>query len=280
MPEIPLVSIQDEKTANGIYCRKVWTSTSADPLLLIMGYGGSLRIWPTTFVEKLAERFTVIVYDNRGTGLSIVPERSEDYSIKAMAEDAREVIDLFEIKKHHLLGFSMGSCIALQYAYSHPESVRSLFLLCGTAGGAFYAKPDKAFSAALANPPGKTLWDVYMSTWGLMFSPEAMINCQPILTDVYEKSKDTPSRPLALAGHSNAFRQFDGTSFLPHLQMPTTVMAGNDDRLMPLKNSENLAENIPGARFVLVPECQHCPHIQVEDNVVAEIIALAERANS
>jgi pimeloyl-ACP methyl ester carboxylesterase len=53
--------------------------------------------------------------------------------------------------------------------------------------------------------------------------------------------------------------------------MPTTILAGQDDRLMPVQNSENLAKAIPGARLVLVPKCQHGPQVQCEDLVIKEI---------
>jgi pimeloyl-ACP methyl ester carboxylesterase len=271
-------TIVEEKTASGIFCRKTFTSTSQDTLVLVMGYGGSLRIWPNSFIEKLARKYTVVTYDNRGTGISIIPKSTDDYSIKLMADDLFEVVKLFEIESHHLLGYSMGSCIALQYAHDHGDRVRSLFLLCGTAGGSLYVKPDKEMSTALANPQGQTLWDIYMYTWKLMYSPAAFERCQPAFKAIYEASKDTPTRPMALMGHSHAFRGFDGTSYLPNLKMPTTVLAGRTDRLMPSGNSENLAKHIAGSKLILLDDCEHGPHIQSEDEVVGAIEETCGRA--
>lgn len=264
-------NVVEKKTAGGIFCRKTFTETSGETLILVMGYGGSLRIWPTTFVERLAQNFVVVTYDNRGTGLSIVPQNSADYTIKAMSDDLNEVVQLLEIERHHLLGYSMGSCIALQYAHDHGDRVLALFLMCGTAGGALYVKPAKEMSQALANPEGKTLWDIYMYTWKLMYSPLEFERCQPAFKAIYEKSKDLPTRPAALVGHSHAFRGFDATSYLPGFKMPCTILAGRDDRLMPAGNSENLAKNIAGARLVMLDNCEHGPHIQSEDNVIDEI---------
>ncbi len=233
-----------------------------------MGYGGSLRIWPVTFVNKLAKVFKVITYDNRGTGLSIIPKNPEEYSIQVMADDLNDVIVSSEIKSHHLLGYSMGGCMALQYAHDHQERVRSMFLMSCTAGGSLFAKPDKALSSALANPEGKTLWDIYMSTFSLMYSPEAFERCQPKFKEIYEASKDLPTRPIALAGHSHAFKNFDGSGYLSGLKMPTTILAGRDDRLMPVGNSENLAKNLSGSKLILWDDCEHGPHIQNESAVV------------
>ena len=147
----------DEKTNSGIFCRKTFSSSSGEPLVLVMGYGASLKIWPISFIEKLAEEYVVITYDNRGTGLSIVPQDPEDYTIKKMSDDLDAVVQRFDVNRFYLLGYSMGGCIALQYAYDHRAKVRSLFLLSSTAGGALYVRPKPEISAALANPQGETL---------------------------------------------------------------------------------------------------------------------------
>ncbi len=259
------------KTASGIYFRKTSTPDSRDALVLVMGYAGSGRIWPRGFVGKLAQKYAVVTYDNRGTGYSIVPQDPREYSIKKMSDDLDEVVDQLGVRQLHLLGYSMGSCIALQYAHDHAAKVKTLFLLSGTAGGALYVRPSAEMSAALANAQGDTLWDLYMSSFKLMYSPETLKRVKPRLQEIFEASKNTPTMTAGLLGHSNAFDKFDGTGFLAGLKTPTTIMAGQDDRLMPVQNSENLAKAIPGARVVLVPECQHGPQVQCEDLVIKEI---------
>ena len=149
--------------------------------------------------------------------------------------------------------------------------MKTLFLLSGTAGGASYVRPSAEMSAALANPQGDTLWDLYMSSFKLMYSPETLKRVKPRLQEIFDASKDTPTTTAGLLGHSNAFDKFDGTGFLAGLKTPTTIMAGQDDRLMPVQNSENLAKAIPGARVVLVPDCQHGPQVQCENLVIKEI---------
>jgi len=259
------------KTASGIYFRKSSTLNSRNALVLVMGYGGSGRIWPRGFVDKLAPKYTVITYDNRGTGYSIVPQNPQEYTIKKMSDDLEEVLDQLGIRQLHLLGYSMGSCIALQYAHDHAEKVKTLFLLSGTAGGELYVKPRADISAALAHPQGDTLWELYMSSFKLMYSPETLKRVEPQLREIFDASKDTPTTTAGLLGHSNAFGQFDGTAFLTGLKMPTTILAGQDDRLIPVQNSENLAKGIPGAQLVLVPDCQHGAQVQCEDLVIREI---------
>lgn len=266
------VLTEDLTTKSGIFCRRTYTPSSTASLILVMGYGGSLRVWPAKFVQQLAQKFEVISYDNRGTGLSCIPQEPSDYSIKLMAQDASEVLDVFGVTSVNVFGYSMGGCIALQYAHDHGSTVNSLTLLSATAGGALYVKPDPALSEALANPRGETLWDMYLSTFQLMYSPEQLKTCEPALRAIYEVSKDTATSQTALRGHSFAFKNFDGTKLLPELRMPVTIIAGSDDRLMPVQNSTNIANAIPQARLVLIPGCEHGAHVQEQERVVSEII--------
>ncbi len=257
------------KTAGGIYFRK--SSDSGDVLVLVMGFAGSGRIWPREFVDKLAQHYTVVTYDNRGTGYSVVPQNSQEYSIKKMSDDLNEVVDQLGINQFHLLGYSMGSCIALQFAHDHAAKVKTLFLLSGTAGGALYVKPGAEIAEALAHPQGETLWELYLSSFQLMYSPETLTRVEPQLREIFEASKDAPTTAPGLLGHSRALAEFDGTAFLAGLKMPTTILAGQDDRLIPVQNSRNLAAAIPHARLVLVPNCQHGAQVQCADLVIAEI---------
>ncbi len=101
---------EEGKTTSGIFYRRtVWSGSDQirPTLLMVMGYGGSLCIWPETLVNKLAEKYDVVTYDNRGTGLSFLPENETDYSTKSMADDINEVVKALALKQIHLMGYSM-----------------------------------------------------------------------------------------------------------------------------------------------------------------------------
>lgn len=283
------ISFQEGKTESGIFYRRTVCGATADAaknqagraaptLVLVMGYGGSLRIWPATLINKLAEKYNVVSYDNRGTGLSFLPSDESAYSTAAMAGDIDDVVTALGLDRFHLLGYSMGGCIAIDYAHLHPDKVQSLFLLSTTGGGTMFAKPDKALAQALANPPGKTLWEIYVSTFSLMYSPEAFQMVEPKLRAIYEVSKEHPTRPPALLGHSRAFRGFDASGYAGQLAMPITILSGANDRIMPVQNSHLLAQALPEARLVIVPDCEHGVHLEHEDLVIDEIDMLAKRA--
>src|SRR4030088_1910065 len=99
---------------------------SGPPLVLIMGYRLNSRAWPLDFIEALAERFTVVLFDNRGTGTSDKP--TSGYEISNMARDVRALLDHLEIARANVLGYSMGGAIAQEFVRQFPDRVLGLVL--------------------------------------------------------------------------------------------------------------------------------------------------------
>src|SRR6202011_4070938 len=115
---------------------------SGPPLVLIMGYRLSSLAWPLDFIEALAERFTVVLFDNRGTGKSDKP--TSGYEISNMAKDVGGLLDHLEIARANILGYSMGGAIAQEFVRQFPDRVLSLVLCATMCGGsrAVYASPS------------------------------------------------------------------------------------------------------------------------------------------
>src|ERR1700746_1598232 len=110
------------------------------PLVLVMGYRLNSAAWPATFVAQLAQRFTVITPDNRGTGLSDKPVHG--YAIANLARDVCGLLDELGIAEVAMLGYSMGGAIAQEFVRQFPERVSHLILCATMAGGprATYAR--------------------------------------------------------------------------------------------------------------------------------------------
>src|SRR5689334_5175900 len=94
------------------------------PLVLIMGYRLNSNAWPATFIAQLAQRFTVITLDNRGTGQSDKPVAG--YAIDNMARDVRGLLDELKFPQVHMLGYSMGGAIAQEFVRQFPERIKGL----------------------------------------------------------------------------------------------------------------------------------------------------------
>jgi pimeloyl-ACP methyl ester carboxylesterase len=110
------------------------------PLVLIMGYRLNSDAWPSAFIDALARRFTVITFDNRGTGQSDKPVTG--YAIANMSRDLFELLDELGITSTCLLGYSMGGAIAQEFVRQFPERVSGLVLCATMCGGprAIYAR--------------------------------------------------------------------------------------------------------------------------------------------
>ncbi|MDD3289089.1 MAG: alpha/beta hydrolase [Alphaproteobacteria bacterium] len=100
------------------------------PLLLVMGYGGTMDVWAPEMVAELAKTRRVIMFDNRGMGYSSATE--DNFSIKMFAEDALALLTALNIEKADILGWSMGSLIAQEMALAQPAKTGKL-VLYGTA---------------------------------------------------------------------------------------------------------------------------------------------------
>jgi len=122
-----------------------------EPLLLIMGLSLNSKSWFRT-LPALSEHYQVIIFDNRGVGLSDKP--NTPYSIELMAEDARAVLDAAGVETAHVYGISMGGMIAQKLAIKYPERIRSLILGCTTSGGVNHVQPGADVSLLmLSNGP-------------------------------------------------------------------------------------------------------------------------------
>lgn len=258
-------------TPGGVCYRISQADGDAPRLLLVMGYAGSLRTWPIRFIEQLAKSFVVLSYDNVGTGLTAALDTPNDYSISVMAQSIAEITDHLRWQHFHLLGYSMGGCIAMQYAHDHAAQIESLVLLSTTAGGKDRTRPAPEVRETLVNPPGATLWEMYLSTFQLMFPEDVMPSVMETIRGIYQQSKNFLIGATTLSGHDVAFRQFDGAPLLSALTMPVTVIAGDEDRLIAFKDMQSLAAKIPHARLLVIPHCGHAPHIQNEAEVLDAI---------
>lgn len=99
-----------------------------EPLVMIMGFRGTMAIWDPGLLEILEKKYTLILFDNRGAGLSTSHE-GEAFTISHMADDTAKLIEALGYANAHVLGWSMGARIALDLSLKFPEKVKSLILL-------------------------------------------------------------------------------------------------------------------------------------------------------
>ena len=223
-----------------------------EPLLLVMGLGATLEWWHN-IRGVLAARFRTILFDNRGVGRSDVPPAP--YSIAQMADDAAAVLDGAAVSRAHVVGLSMGGYIAQELALRHPARVRSLVLGCTSCGGRDAAPADAEVRAALTARASMTreqaMWQMAPYTFDASTLREAI-------------AREFDMRLRTTVTNEGFFRQLEAIrawtgslSRLHAIAVPTLVIHGETDRLVPPENARILADAIPGARLVMLPRASH-----------------------
>ncbi len=231
-----------------------WSSDGDEddpPVLLVMGLAYPASMW-WRLVPALAERYRVLRVDNRGAGLTgDVP--GGPYTVEMMAADCLAVLDAAGVERAQVVGISMGGLISQEIALTAPERLTSLCLVATHAGTA-HAVWDAEALAMLGNRGEMTVQEAAEMSLPFNYAPG---------TPRERIEEDWAVRfPLAAspAGYLNQLAgasQWSGLERLPSLQVPTLVLHGEIDRLVPADNGRMLAKAIPGAELVVVPDANH-----------------------
>jgi len=226
-------------------------SGSGEPLLLIMGLGYSSGMWH--HVEPgLAAHYRVIVFDNRGIGRSEAPPGP--HLIPQMAGDAVAVLDAAGVESAHVFGLSMGGFIAQELALVHPRRVRSLVLGATACGGAHAVRAKQEVQDTLVNrarlPVEQSIRVMFPYIYDVS-TPPARIEA-----DMAKRLADYPD-PQVYLGQLEGIRQWQGCERLHDLHLPTLILHGENDELVPPGNARLLASHIAGSRLQLIPNASH-----------------------
>jgi pimeloyl-ACP methyl ester carboxylesterase len=228
---------------------------AGEPLLLIQGMSGTHLAWGEPFVADLERDFDVVAYDHRGIGRS--DPQHDPFSIVDLAEDAAGLLDALGWPSAHVLGISMGGMVAQELALRHPERVRTLALGCTYCGGpgSSLAPPETINKLSAGMMSGdrelaiRTGFEVNVSSAfaageGAYDAFRAMAKALPAPVPVIMLQMQ------AIAGHDTSAR-------LPSLDVPTLVVHGDEDAMIPVENGRLIASLVPGARLEVLPRVGH-----------------------
>ena len=269
-------------TANGIELEyETFGDPQAPALLLIGGLGTQMITWDEEFCELLASRgFHVIRFDNRDAGLSTWPE--DLYELEEMAADAVSLLDALGLPAAHVVGASMGGFIAQLVALNHPERVLTLTSIISGPSGADQVPPTpEANAVLLARAPETREERVALG----LHAKKTLLGPADPFDETYERAKI--ERAIDRAYHPAGFmRQLQAiagaTSRLARLssvRVPTLVIHGDADILVPVENGRRVAAAIPGARLLEIHGMGHDIPKRVWPEV-ADAVAALSRAHS
>jgi pimeloyl-ACP methyl ester carboxylesterase len=251
-PAVSIVSapVQIAKTRMGAVGFR--TFGSGPPLVMIMGYGGTMESWDPRFVDALSANYKVVVFDNAGVGDTRA--LSTPLTIDAMADQTSALITTLGLKKPDVLGWSMGGMIAQALAVLHPSQVGRL-VLCATFPGTGSVKPSQAAINDLKSADPATVMSVLFPS-----NRSAATEAFEIAIGDYPSSS-APSSVVVAAQTYAVDEWFDGRDHAggktAGITAPTLIADGTDDRLDAVANDRRLATLIPKAQLTLYPDAGH-----------------------
>ena len=209
---------------------------TGEPVVMIEGLGYARWMWNWQ-AEALADEYRLLLPDNRGTGASDAPDGP--YSIDQLAADIHAAVTDAGFDRPHLIGASMGGMIGLQYALSYPA--RSLSLLCTSPGGPdAEPTPDETLARMFSVP------DDADEREAIRYKMEPAMNelDEPVVDQIVEWRLASDAPPAAREAQGGAVQAFDVSDRLDELTLPTLVMHGTDDRVLPVANGRLLADRL------------------------------------
>jgi pimeloyl-ACP methyl ester carboxylesterase len=284
VPSVSANSIQIEYETFG--------NSNLPPLLLIAGLADQLIIWDDELCVQLAQRgHYVIRFDNRDVGLSSkleeagVPDigalmRGEaidpPYTIEDMADDAVGLLDALGIDKAHICGMSMGGMIAQAVVINHPRRVLSLISIYSTTGNPELPPPtEEAMGILLARPPKEREANiehtikVFRTIAGLGFSFDEEWH-RKLATQAYDRAFYLPGAARQFVAIMTAKNRKPA---LASVSVPTLVIHGTDDPLLPIECGKDTAEAVPEAKLKIIEGMGHdLPHSGAWTQIIDAIV--------
>ena len=255
---------------NGIKVHYKISGVGSPVIILLHGFGASVCSWHEV-IEPLRELGQVIAYDRPAFGLTERPiswQGQNPYSLEGQVEMLDGLLDGMEIEEAVLVGNSAGGRVAAAYTLEHPQRVRALVMV----DAAVYSQahpwwqdlvynlpPMRIIGPLLVRNIAKTGNDTILEAW---HAPQLVTD---EISAGYRKPLSAENWDVGLWEYTRAPLNLNIADRLDELTLPTLVVSGDDDRIIPVENSIRLAEELPNAELVIFKNCGHVPHEECPD---------------
>ena len=239
---------------NGIDLHHTVEGDGDQTVLLVNGLADDLGTWELQVPALLGAGYRVVRFDNRGIGASDRP--AGPYSAELLAADTRGLVDALGLRDVHLVGVSMGGMIAQRYALAHPGELRSLTLACTYAAPGPFCSRMFALWAELARSHGVPFVMREVTLWA--FTLDFFRSRGTELAAFEAGMAQLDQSPEAYLAQLAVIQDFDTTAELGALDVPTLVLAGDRDVLIPTALSHELHTLVPGSTWRTTPGGHAC----------------------
>lgn len=298
---------QGEVQVNGVtLAYESFGEEGREAILLVAGTGMQLTAWPPELCRALVDAgYRVIIYDNRDVGLSTKLDAAGPpdwvrifealsvgappplaYTVDDMAKDAVDLLDALGISKAHIVGVSGGAIIAQIVAATYPEYTLSLTTIMATTGNPALPPMNQELQNLLMSltppPPSEkeAAIDRHVRIAQALGSPGYPVD-EATLREVVRRDVERSYYPDGEARQAAAaFVAGDRREQLKTIMVPTVVVHGAEDPLVPVEAGRDVAANIPGAELRVIPGMGHDMPVELIDELTDAITTAARRASS
>ena len=253
---------------NGLQVHYKIAGRGQPTLMLLHGFGVSVFSWREV-MEPLSKIGMVIAFDRPAFGLTERPLPGQwvgesPYSAEYQVELTVGLLDTLGVERAILVGNSAGGATSMLTALTYPERVQALVLVDpavynhGGGMGLLRFFADTPQMQRIGPLVARRI-----RGWGIDFARSAWHDPSQITAEVWEgylKPLQAENWDRALWELTRASRSHNLTERLAEIQMPCLVITGDDDRIVPTDQSIRLADELPDAELVVIPDCGHIPH--------------------
>jgi pimeloyl-ACP methyl ester carboxylesterase len=272
---------------------------SDPPLLLVMGLGAQMIRWDEGFCKPLAAQgFWMIRFDNRDVGNSTKFEEagvpnilalmqaaqqgetiSAPYTLSDMASDAVGLLDVLKVEKAHIVGASMGGMIVQMMAIEHPERVLTMTSIMSTTGEAGVSTPKPEALAVITSVPpsdrAECIEDA-VKKQRILRGPKYPLD-EEFVRQYAAQAFDRCFYPEGMTRQIAAILASGSRKkALKSVKVPTLVIHGDADPLVPVEGGKDTAASIPGAKLMIIEGMGHDIPAEVAPQIIAAITRLAK----
>jgi pimeloyl-ACP methyl ester carboxylesterase len=257
--------------------RELGSDNAGTPVVCLIHLAAVLDNWDPRVVDGLAAKHRVITFDTRGVGAS---SGAPAASIEKMAEDAIRFIEAMGLGQVDLFGFSMGGMIAQEIALMKPQLVRRMIITgTGPAGGEGISKVARVtyldmLRGLLTGQDPKQFLFFTRTPAGIRAGKEFLLRIRERTENLDRKITVT-----ALQAQLKALRLWGAKhpADLSQIQQPVLVANGDSDRMVPSKNTYDLARRLPNSQLIIYPDSGHGAVFQFHDDFVARALEFLSR---
>jgi 3-oxoadipate enol-lactonase len=245
---VPVASV------NGITINYLLEGDGEQTIVLINGLADDLHSWDFQVPALLDAGFRVLRFDNRGIGATDKPAGA--YTSRLLADDAKALVDSLDITDFHLMGVSMGGMIAQEYAIAHGSDLKSVTYACTYGKADAFCQQMFGMWADLAVGLGVpfVMRDVMLWAFTGPFFQERPEEATEFDAAMAELDVSVP----AYLSQLNVIQTHNTFDRLQHISIPTLVLAGEEDILIPVRLSRQLHDALPGSSWASVPGGHAC----------------------